>query len=222
ISIKSQDIREKVRVSKVKTATMFVVDASGSMGAMNRMESAKGAVLSLLLDSYQKRDKVGMVAFRGEGAEVLLPLCSSVDLALKSLKELPTGGKTPLSAGLEKGLNLLVQEQKKNKELIAFCILISDGRANVSLGAMEIKKELLNLSEQLKNNSINTIVIDTEIVKNSFIKMQLGYCKDIANYADGKYYPINNLTSNEIHSIVDNELSAIMDSFLTHSLEGGI
>ncbi|HID27653.1 MAG TPA: putative cobaltochelatase [Methanosarcinales archaeon] len=216
ISIKSQDIREKVRLSKVKTATMFVVDASGSMGAMNRMESAKGAVLSLLLDSYQKRDKVGMVAFRGESAEVLLPLCSSVDLALKSLKELPTGGKTPLSAGLEKGLTLLVQEQKKDKELIAFLVLISDGRANVSLGASEIKKELLNLSEQLKNNSINTIVIDTEVVKNFYekIKMQLGYCKDIADYADGKYYPINNLTSNEIHSIVDDELSAIMDTLI--------
>ncbi|MFQ6062291.1 MAG: hypothetical protein ACE5J9_03845, partial [Methanosarcinales archaeon] len=150
--------------------------------------------------------------------------CSSVDLALKSLKELPTGGKTPLSAGLEKGLTLLVQEQKKDKELISFLVLISDGRANVSLGAMEqkfnngivtdIKKELLNLSEQLKSNSINTIVIDTEVVKNSFLKMQLGYCKDIADYADGKYYPINNLTSNEIHSIVDDELSAIMDALI--------
>ncbi|NOQ29069.1 MAG: VWA domain-containing protein, partial [Methanosarcinales archaeon] len=114
ILIRDQDIREKIRVGKVSTATLFVVDASGSMGASNRMESAKGAVLSLLLDSYQQRDRLGMVAFRGSTADVLLPLSRSADLAFKQLHDLPTGGKTPLSAGLSAGLNLLLAELKKN------------------------------------------------------------------------------------------------------------
>ena len=207
VVIKTQDIREKIRVGKVSTATMFVVDASGSMGANRRMESAKGAVLSLLLDSYQQRDKVGMVAFRGNQADTLLPLCSSMDLAYKRLKELPTGGRTPLAAGLEKGLNLLLNEKQKDEGAIPVLLLISDGRANVSSGSgnKEIEKELLALAEQARAKGINMIVIDTEVVSKSFIQMQLGYCREIASYSGGKYYPIADLTSQAVHDIVIQE-----------------
>jgi len=207
VVIKTQDIREKIRVGKVSTATMFVVDASGSMGANRRMESAKGAVLSLLLDSYQQRDKVGMVAFRGNQADTLLPLCSSMDLAYKRLKELPTGGRTPLAAGLEKGLNLLLNEKQKDEGAIPVLLLISDGRANVSSGSgkKEIKKELLALAEQARAKGINMIVIDTEVVSKSFIQMQLGYCREIASYSGGKYYPIADLTSQAVHDIIIQE-----------------
>jgi Mg-chelatase subunit ChlD len=158
VVIKTQDIREKIRVGKVSTATMFVVDASGSMGANRRMESAKGAVLSLLLDSYQQRDKVGLVVFRGNQANVLLPLCSSVDLAYKGLKELPTGGRTPLAAGLERGLNLLMAEKQKDEGAIPVLLLISDGRANVSSSEKDIKIELLALAEQARTKGIHVIV----------------------------------------------------------------
>ena len=207
VVIKTEDIREKIRVGKVSTATMFVVDASGSMGANRRMESAKGAVLSLLLDSYQQRDKVGMVAFRGNHADTLLPLCSSMDLAYKGLKELPTGGRTPLAAGLEKGLNLLMAEKQKDEGVIPVLLLISDGRANVSSGSgnKEIEKELLALAEQARANGIHVIVIDTEVVSKSFIQMQLGYCKEIASYSGGKYYPIADLTSQAVQDIVIQE-----------------
>jgi magnesium chelatase subunit D len=206
VVVKAQDIREKIRVGKASTATMFVVDASGSMGANRRMESAKGAVLSLLLDSYQQRDKVGMVAFKGNQADVLLPLCSSVDLAYNRLKELPTGGRTPLSAGLERGLNLLMTEKQKDEEVIPILLLISDGRANVSSGSNEdIKKELLALAEQARAKGIHVIVIDTEVVNNSFVQMQLGYCRDIASYSVGKYYPIVDLTSQAVRDIVIQE-----------------
>jgi len=207
VVIKTHDIREKIRVGKVSTATVFVVDASGSMGANRRMESAKGAVLSLLLDSYQQRDKVGMVAFRGNQADTLLPLCSSTDLAYKRLKELPTGGRTPLSAGLEEGLNLLLNEKWKDEEAIAILLLISDGRANVSSGSgnREIEKELLALAEQVRAMGIHVIVIDTEVVSESFIQMQLGYCREIASYSGGKYYPIADLTSQAVHDIVVQE-----------------
>ncbi|MGB7001811.1 MAG: putative cobaltochelatase [Halobacteriota archaeon] len=206
VVIKSQDIREKIRVGKISTATMFVVDASGSMGANRRMESAKGAVLSLLLDSYQQRDKVGMVAFKGDQADVLLPLCSSSDLAVERLKELPTGGRTPLAAGLEQGLNLLMAEKHRDEEAIPILLLISDGRANVSAGGdKELEKELLALAEQARAKGIYVVVIDTEIVSDSFIQMQLGYCRAIANYSGGKYYPIADLTSGAVWDIVIRE-----------------
>ena len=207
VVIKTHDIREKIRVGKISTATMFVVDASGSMGANRRMESAKGAVLSLLLDSYQQRDKVGMVAFRGNQADTLLPLCSSMDLAYKRLKELPTGGRTPLAAGLERGLNLLMAEKQKDEGAIPVLLLISDGRANVSsgLGKKEIEKELLALAEQARAKGIFVIVIDTEVVSKSFIQMQLGYCREIASYSGGKYYPIADLTSQAVRDVVIQE-----------------
>ena len=205
VVIKAQDIREKIRVGKVSTATMFVVDASGSMGANRRMESAKGAVLSLLLDSYQQRDKVGMVAFRGNQADVLLPLCSSTDLAYKKLKELPTGGRTPLFAGLERGINLLLNEKQKDEGAIPILLLISDGRANVSSSNKDIKNELLALAEQARVKGIHVSVIDTEVVNKSFIQLQLGYCRDIAAGSGGKYYPIADLTPQAVHDIVTQE-----------------
>lgn len=221
VVIKTQDIREKIRVGKVSTATMFVVDASGSMGAMRRMESAKGAVLSLLLDSYQQRDKVGMVAFRGNQADTLLPLCSSMDLAYKRLKELPTGGRTPLAAGLERGLNLLLNEKQKDEGVIPVLLLISDGRANVSSGSgkKEIEKELLALAEQARAKGINMIVIDTEVVSKSFIQMQLGYCREIAASSGGKYYPIADLTSQTVEDIVIQERERSLSDDLHSVLE---
>ena len=119
---------------KVSAVVLFVVDTSGPMGAIRRMEAAKGAVLSMLTDSYQKRDKVGMVAFRGDDADLLFPPSFSVDLAMKCLNELPTGGRTPLSAGLSKGLITLQSEIRKDAETKPILVLISDGRANVSQG----------------------------------------------------------------------------------------
>ncbi len=222
IEIKASDIREKIRVCKVSTATMFVVDASGSMGAERRMASAKGAVFSLLMDAYQQRDKVGMVAFRGTRADVLLPLCASVDLAYKSLEELPTGGRTPLAAGLELGINTLIAERARNEDVIPVLVLISDGRANVSAGAgagggggggeasehgaTEIRDELLAVAEYARAKGVYTIVIDTEVVSNSFIHMQLGYCREIAAYSGGRYYPIADLTPGKVQEVVSKEL----------------
>jgi len=211
ILIRDQDIREKIRVGKVSTATLFVVDASGSMGASNRMESAKGAVLSLLLDSYQQRDRLGMVAFRGNAADVLLPLSRSADLAFKQLYDLPTGGKTPLSAGLSAGLNLLLAELKKNEETIPIMILISDGRANVALGDASVKEELLGIAEDARSAGIHVVVLDTESAGRAFVKMQLGYCKDIAEHAGGRYYSVEDLSSGTVRNIVATEQEMLVD-----------
>ena len=211
IKVKSDDIREKERVRKTSAVLLFVVDASGSMGAMQRMESAKGAVLSMLMDSYQKRDKIGMVAFRGKDAELILPPCSSVDLALNRLKELPTGGKTPLSAGLSRGLQLLQGEIGKDAEAKPMMVLISDGRANVGMGG-KIKDELMEISERTKQLGVHTIVIDTEVVESSFMDMRLGYCREIAESSGGKYYPISGLSPEALYSIVDGEQKLLIEA----------
>ena len=218
VIIESGDVREKIRVGKVSTATLFVVDASGSMGASNRMESAKGAVMSLLMDSYQQRDRIGMVAFKGNAADVLLPLCSSVDLAFDRLRELPTGGKTPLGVGLNTGLNLLLGEKRKNDETIPIMVLISDGRANVSVGENgSIKEELLSIAEEARSAGIHVVILDTESVGGSFVKMQLGYCREIAERAGGRYLPVDQLSSGEVHDIVAYEKGLLAD---IHSIVG--
>ncbi|UYZ40714.1 MAG: putative cobaltochelatase [Candidatus Methanospirare jalkutatii] len=229
IVIKEEDLREKVRVGKTSIACVFVVDASGSMGAMKRMESAKGAVFSLLINAYQHRDKVGLVAFRGENAEVLLPLCSSFLLAKKMLEELPTGGRTPLAAGLAKGLEMLLNECRKNRDVIPMLVLISDGRANVPLnknggsggkGAAGgivggivggMKSEILRISEKLLENGIRTVVIDAERSDKSL--MRLGFCREIAEHSGGKYYHIADLTADKVYSVVSREHFEALENF---------
>lgn len=212
IDIRDQDLREKIRVGKVSVTCVFVVDISGSMGAEKRMECAKGAVLSLLEDAYRNRDRVSLVAFRGSEAEVALPLCSSVDLAYKQLCEMPTGGKTPLSRGLMKGYEVLMNERKKRKEIIPLLILISDGRANVGFGK-NIRDELLAISRQLKEAGIHSVIIDTESVKRSVIRFQLGYCQEIADASGGVYYSLNDLSVQGVSSIAQYEINSIISSF---------
>jgi magnesium chelatase subunit D len=178
------------------------------------MESAKGAVMSLLMDSYQKRDRIGMVAFKGDSADVLLPLCSSVDLAFERLRELPTGGKTPLGAGLNTGLNLLAGEKRRNDETIPIMVLISDGRANVSVGeGAKIKEELLLIAEEARSAGIHVVILDTETVGGSFVKMQLGYCRTIAEHAGGRYFSVDRLSSGEVHDIVAHEQELLEDIY---------
>ncbi|MFQ9801009.1 MAG: VWA domain-containing protein [Clostridia bacterium] len=104
---------------------VFVVDASGSMGASKRMKETKEAILSMLYDSYQKRDKVGMVAFRRQQAEILLDVTSSVNLAQKKLQQLPTGGRTPLASGLFQAWQMLKGRRYKDPEMLPILVLVT-------------------------------------------------------------------------------------------------
>lgn len=213
LAIYDQDIREKTRVGKVSVTSVFVVDISGSMGAEKRMETAKGAVLSLLEDSYRNRDRVSLVAFRGSDAEVVLPLSCSVDLAYKQLRDMPTGGKTPLAYGLMKGYEVLMNEKKKRKEIIPLLILISDGRANVGYGP-NIREELLSIARQFKEKGIHTVIIDTEMPRRSVVRFQIGYCKEIAEYCEGTYYLLTDLTAQGVRSIAEHEKNFLVSSIL--------
>jgi len=127
--VRRDDLREAVREGRESNLVLFVVDASGSMAARKRMEAVKGAVLSLLLDAYQRRDKVGLVTFRGTGAEVVLPPTSSVDAAAARLESLPTGGRTPLAAGLLRAREVLRVERLRDPARRPLLVAVTDGRA---------------------------------------------------------------------------------------------
>ncbi|MFF8732099.1 putative cobaltochelatase [Streptomyces sp. NPDC015171] len=127
--VRRDDLRQAVREGREGNLVLFVVDASGSMAARQRMGAVKGAVLSLLLDAYQRRDKVGLVTFRGSAAEVALPPTSSVDAAAVRLESLPTGGRTPLSAGLLKAHEVLRVERLRDPARRPLLVVVTDGRA---------------------------------------------------------------------------------------------
>jgi len=128
--LQRDDLRERRREGRESNLVLFVVDASGSMAATRRMEAVKGAVLSLLLDAYQRRDKVGLISFRGVGAELLLPPTSSADAAAARLETMPTGGRTPLAAGLTEAYATLRREKLRDPLRRPLLVVVTDGRHN--------------------------------------------------------------------------------------------
>ena len=129
VTLAPADLREAVREGREGNLVLFAVDASGSMAARQRMRAVKGAVLSLLLDAYQRRDKVGLVTFRGTGAELALPPTSSVEAAARRLTSLATGGRTPLAAGLAQAARVLAAERLRDPRRRALLVVVTDGRA---------------------------------------------------------------------------------------------
>jgi magnesium chelatase subunit D len=164
VHIQESDIREKIRERRVGNVLLFLVDGSGSMGAHRRMVETKAAIMSLLLDAYQKRDKVCMIVFRGDEAQVVLPPTSSVDMAGKLLAELPIGGRTPLSAGLSKAAEVLTQILRKTPTARPLVLLVTDGKANVGLGESPPHREAVRIASQMKERfeDVRFAVIDTE------------------------------------------------------------
>ena len=128
VVVRPDDLREAVREGREGNLVLFVVDASGSMAARSRMSAVKGAVLSLLTDAYQRRDKVALVSFRGATADLVLPPTTSVDAAVTRLQSLPTGGRTPLSAGLLRAAEVLRVESVRDRARRALVVVVTDGR----------------------------------------------------------------------------------------------
>ena len=162
LSIHASDVREKVRESRAGNLILFVVDASGSMGARDRMAATKGAIMSILLDAYQKRDQIGLVSFRGHEANVLLPPTSSVDLAQHYLADMRTGGRTPLAAGLAKAYDLLRRYRQRERGIHPLLVILTDGRANASMGTHDAVAEGLVQANTLRQAGIVSLVVDTE------------------------------------------------------------
>jgi magnesium chelatase subunit D len=153
--LRREDLRSNVREGREGNLVVFVVDASGSMAARKRMSAVKGAVLALLTDAYQRRDKVGLISFRGEGARVLLPPTSSVELAAPRLEKLPTGGRTPLAAGLERAIDVLRRERLREKERRPLLVLLTDGRATAG-------PDPRVAASRLRRLGVASVLVDTE------------------------------------------------------------
>jgi magnesium chelatase subunit D len=198
--IEKSDLREKVRETKMGNLIMFVVDASGSMAAEERMTATKGAVLSLLLDAYQRRDRVGMIAFRKNSAEMILPPTNSVELAQKYLAKLPTGGRTPLAHGLKLGLDAM--KHTMSDDDIPLLVLVSDGRANVNLSGGDPVEEAKQIAREIASEGIHSIAVDTE---RDFISF--GLVKQISEAMGGKYLRLEELNAAPLAKAIRNDLN---------------
>ena len=145
-----------------KRQILFVVDASWSMAASERMEATKGAIFSLLIDAYQRRDQVGLIVFQRDRARVVLPPTTSVELAQRALQDLPVGGKTPLSSGLFLAWQVLENARRRDSEIRPLMILLTDGAGNVSMTGMPAMEESQRLAELFDQASMRSIVINME------------------------------------------------------------
>lgn len=211
ISIEPQDIREKVRERKTSTLLVFVVDASGSMGT-KLMTETKGAIMYLLLEAYQKRDRVCMVAFKGDGSELLLPPTDSIELAKKKLEELPTGGKTPLCAGLLQGYEVIRNSVRQNPDILPLLVLITDGRANVGADPRRsyegifhtrLYDELYAVADVLNAEPrLKCLVIDAEEKRMG----AFGKAGKLAERMGAKYLVLEEIRSGHIANAVRTEL----------------
>ncbi len=221
VFIEPWDVREKVRETKTGSLILFVVDASGSMGAQRRMVAVKGAILSLLLDAYQRRDRVGLIAFRGTTAQVLLPPTASVDLAQVHLREMPTGGRTPLSRGLLMALEVVESEKMKDRNVLPLLVLLSDGRANVAMGSRDAIDsshsaiglpiaEAKAMAAAIKEQHIQSVVIDTET---DFLR--LGLAGPIAEAMGAPYIKLEELQSEALADTVRLQLPSSDEPPLT-------
>jgi magnesium chelatase subunit D len=221
LHLERQDLRQKVRRRKTGTLIVFVVDASASMDAEQRMQATKGAVLSLLRDAYVRRDKVALVVFSGRTARVVLHPTSSVDLAEHRLQRLTVGGTTPLTHGLVAGLKLIRTERVRDSGVYPLLVLISDGRGNISLFGEEPLLEAQTLAGQIGAENIHTLVIDSardhterfslpRVGMHNRAPLFGGYgfnaCLDLAERAGGEYLGLYDLSQGAIVESVEKTL----------------
>lgn len=163
LRLDARDLRRKVRAARIPNLILFVVDGSGSMAARQRMSAVKGAILSLLIEAYQKRDHVGMIIFRGKDAEIVLPPTKSVLMAQRRLKELPTGGRTPLAAGLQAAHDVLMRTLRRDSALVPLLVVVTDGRANVAPPRVtDARVAAYEVAAEIAAQRWSSLVIDCE------------------------------------------------------------
>ena len=199
VVLRKEDIREKVREKRIGNFLLFLVDASGSMGARGRMAASKGAIMSLLLDAYQKRDRVAMISFRKDNAVTNLPPTASVELAGKLMAEMPVGGRTPLSAGLEAAYRELRNYLLRDMSARPIVIIITDGKTNVAIGDQNPVEEAIGIATRMAaDQRVMYIVVDTEdpgIVR-------FGLAARLAEVLNARYFRIEDLKAEQLVDIV--------------------
>ena len=203
--IHPENWRKKVYNSTTDTLILFVVDASGSMSARKRMETVKGAVVSLLMDAYQQRDKVGVIAFRGTKAEILLEPTRSVELAEKQLQRLPTGGRTPLAHALSLTSDTIHRLRRHEPDQTMLLIVLSDGKANVPLPSdskessdgLDAWRQTEQMATQLAQLDIPTLLLDTDSGH-----VRVGRGKELSHLLRADYLLLEEMTADGlVHTI---------------------
>jgi magnesium chelatase subunit D len=195
--LRTGDVRRSVREGKEGNLVLFAVDASGSMAARARMSAVTGAVLSLLSDAYQRRDKVGVVTFRGGGADVVLPPTSSVDAAARRLRRLTTGGRTPLADGLLLTRKVLAAERLRDPRRRALLIVLTDGRATATGAGGEPVADALRAAGLLAGDGIASITVDCE-----HGPVRLGLASRLAGALGGPCLTLAQLSADQVAGVV--------------------
>lgn len=202
-AIKSSDFQRKVRVKKTANLILFVVDASWSMAVAERMSATKGAILSLLTDAYQRRDRVGLVVFQKDRATLVLPPTNSVELAKRALADIPVGGKTPLSAGLYSALQVIQKERILHPDINPLIILLTDGAGNVSMGNLSPQEEANRLADQIADEEIRSVVINME-----HAAFDQGLAQSLADHLKSPCYTLSELKAETLYQKVRQEMAA--------------
>ncbi|KAJ8905713.1 hypothetical protein NDN08_002218 [Rhodosorus marinus] len=216
VYVEEADLRIKRLARKAGSLILFLVDASGSM-ALNRMNSAKGAAIKLLTEAYQTRDKISLITFQGDRAEVILPPTKSITMAKKRLETMPCGGGSPMAHALTMATRVGLNAQKTGDVGKVIMVVISDGRANVPLHTSEgeeveekltkaeMKEEVLNLSKSIGAlGGFNLLCIDTE---NKFVST--GLARELAEYAQGSYHYLPKATDQSVAEVAGGAISAM-------------
>ena len=200
-AIQPEDLHRKVRVRKAANLILFAVDASWSMAVSERMSATKGAILSLLTDAYQRRDRVGLVVFQKDRARLILPPTNSVQLAQRALVDIPVGGKTPLSAGLFLSYQVIRREKYTHPDVEPLLILLTDGAGNVSISDQNPQVEAHRIAEQIAADEIRSVVINME-----HAAFDQGLAQALANHLSGPCYTLGELKAENLVRTVRAEI----------------
>ncbi|HEY4401312.1 MAG TPA: AAA family ATPase [Acidimicrobiia bacterium] len=188
----TEDLREARREQRTGNLLVLAVDASGSMGAPRRMEAVKGAVLGLLVDAYQRRDRVALVAFRGDGAEVLLRATGSVEVARARLADLPTGGRTPLAAGIDAALTVASSPANQGSGQRPLLVLVSDGRATAASDGDPVAAAR-RAAATVRARRVDAVVVDAENGAG-----RLGLAAELAEEMGARYLRLAELSADTL------------------------